>query len=316
MRYDFGTGGFDISFTVPELSTGESVSVVGGMILSITEITDDVDSSTVTITITKTSTGHSITILDQNNATLIRYYSERSPIGNIRVIAHSYFVTVYINDVWITTFHFPYVLYRLQRYVALKSESSVTVTNIRLKELSDWREAIFIDLEASSMNAISSVILQRPVDIWPTWDGKLSFSFAPQRETVDLSHEKSINEKHGMDSLVASDAIAYFTNVAVIVSEQVARDYGFITRLVRLPDLDQDAIQSTVILVDDAIRKSKSTSFKARYNPILELGDIARMIFTRADTGSSVQKEVIVEDMRFTIMDGNFAFEGSGRYGS
>ena len=67
----------------------------------------------------------------------------------------------------------------------------------------------------------------------------------------------------------------------------------------RFPDLEQDAIQAARITIDDAIRKSRSMRIAARFNPKLEIGDIATLSFTQVATGDSISKKVIIESMRF-----------------
>lgn len=315
MIYDFGTGGADIEFEVATLSSGNSVSVVFGMqVAQAGAIASGYESGKTYVKITEGTSSCTITVTC-NSTTYRTFKYHHSANGLIRVIAHSYYISVYINEAWAHTFHFPFVSYRTERYVALLSASSETVTNVRLKELADWREAIWIDMESSGMNAIQSVILQRPVEIYPRYTGALSFTYNPTRSEVALIKSKSINENKGIDPKVASDAIVYFSDVAVVTSEDVARDYGFITRMFRFPDLEQDAIQAARITIDDAIRTSRKNAFSARYNPKLELGDIATQTLNKVGSGRSISQKSIVEAIRLNIGDGVFQFEGQGRYG-
>jgi len=315
MQYDFGTGGADIEFDVSTLSSGNSVEVVFGMQVAQTNGTfTSIESGKTYVKVTQGSSACELTVTCNSN-TFRTFDYPYTANGHIRVIAHSYYITVYINRKWAHTFHFPYVSYRTERYVALSSASNETVTNIRLKELADWREAIFIDMESSGLNAISSVILQRPVEIQPRYTGTLAFSYDPDRSEVTLIKAKVIEENKGIDSMVASDAIVYFSDVAVVTSEEVARDYGFITRMYRFPDLEQDAIQAARITVEDAIRKSRMMRWSSRYNPELELGDIAVFSFNKVGTGTAISKKAIVESIRINVGDGVFNFEGNGRYG-
>lgn len=316
MQYNFGTGGADIEFDVSTLSSGNSVEVVFGMQVAQTSGSfSNIESGKTYIKITEGSSSCTITVIC-NNHTFRTFKYHHSANGHIRVIAHSYYITVYINGAWAHTFHFPYATYRTTRYVALKSSSSETVTNVRLKELADWREAIWIDMESSGLNAITSVILQRPVEMYPRYSGTLAFTYDPDRNEVSIIKPKIVNEEKGVDPELASDAIVYFSDVAVVTSEIVARDYGFITRMYRFPDLEQDAINAGRITLEDAIRRSRMIDIAGRYNPKLELGDIATLSFNKVGTGTAISKKVIVESLRINVGDGVFSFEAKGRYGN
>jgi len=60
---------------------------------------------------------------------------------------------------------------------------STTGTNALFRELYSWREAIYMEMEASGNSALSSVIQERPVEMFCADDGKLMLTYNQSRAT-------------------------------------------------------------------------------------------------------------------------------------
>jgi hypothetical protein len=192
--------------------------------------------------------------------------------------------------------------------------STVAITNVRLKELADWREAIFIDMETTSQNALGSVVLQRPVEIYPTYLGDLRFVYDPVRSSYRLPQvrNKSYTKQDTMSS--ASDAIVYFTNAAVVFHENFAKNVGFVTRMYRFPDLDNGAIHAAHVQLNKAYEQRKSHRVNSRYNPRYEIGDIATVQYTASGTRKAFDVDVIIESIsEITIGPGKNSMTVQGR---
>ena len=315
-NYDFGTGGYDILYNIDAttMSNDDSIIVCSTMAVTSTDA-DDMTTAKSFVYATKQTDHFEFTVRDKSGNIIETYLDyDLEALGTVRVIAHGTFITIYVEDKWIHTFSVSDAQYPVSRYVALKtSGASLTVTDVRLKELADWREAVWIDMEQDSMNAISSVVLQRPVDIYPTWDGKLAFAYDPERDTVSLVKVTRMSSVHSDSQQACSDGIVYFTDTAVVIDPIYARDVGFTTRMFRLPDLGQDAIEATRIIQERNREARLRYSVSCRLSPQLEYGDIANIAFTKAGTGTSVDEDIIVENLNFTIEDGAQSMTVEGR---
>lgn len=312
ITYDFGVGGYDVLFRLPELSSGQWVGVKSNI-----GIKDTDTPATATNTLRIGDDGTNYLEVYNSVGTLVERFDGFDNFGLVRVVFHNEFLTVYVDQRWVHTFCFSYVYHPDQADVDLLASGAITVTDIRLKELSDWREAIFIDLETDSMNVISSVILQRPVDIRPTYDGGLSFDYDPPRDTVVVTDVREYEYALTENRQASSDGIAYFTNVAVIVDPKFAEDYGFVTRLYRLPDLDNGAIRAVKVMQDRAREGNKPHSVRMRIRPELEVGDILHLQLALSGTGTVVDKQLIVERLDFIVGDAQNTMRLEGReYGA
>ena len=311
--YDFGVGGFDLQFHCASLTTGQSLYVCSEIAIT---ASDALDPSTAKsyLRISAGSDGeYSFSMLDKSSAVIETYTHILTNLGLVRVVFHNEFCTVYVDGYWVHTFGFTKVYHPDDPEVGLKASGEITVTQIRLKELSDWREAIWVDLETSTQNAISTAILQRPVNIYPNYKGEIVFEYSPLRDQVDLEfvHIHEINHQESMQA--ASDAIVYFTRTGVVTDKIFARQVGFVTRFYRLPDLDNGAIAAARKIMDRERQSRKVHSSKGRLNPVLAIGDIAVINQNLSATGTLLSESFIVEDINLRLALGAFEMTVQGR---
>lgn len=311
IAYDFGVGGYNLSFVMPELASGQWVGVKSNIGVTYDDIASPATSIN-TIRVGKDASGNYISILDRDN-NLVERYTGFPNFGKVRIIFHNEFVTVYVDDAWIHTFGFGYIYHPEAPTIDLLASGNITITNIRLQELADWREAIFVDMETDSMNAISSVILQRPVDIRSSFDGALVFEYDPPRSTVTITDAKEHQYALTDSRQGCSDAITYFTKVAVTVDPKYAEQFGFVTRMYRFPDLDNGAIAASKIQQRRSREGSYLHSVRTRIRPELEVGDILRLQVTPDGGGAAIDKSFIVERITLQVGDGINATTIDGR---
>ena len=307
MIYDFGVGGFDLTFTTT-IGSGQSITVT-------TKIGVNSDAGNGPLAKTYIVIGNDGDYyIDVQGVE--RYTAEYlQNVQMIRLVFHNEFLSVYFDNAWVHTFAFTQVYHPEDPYVCIASSSGLTITNVRLKELSDWREAVYVDMETNTQNAIQSVILQRPVDILPKWDGSLAFVYDPIRDTVPLVNPKGRHMEGDSEgtAAAASDAVVYFTNVAVVVDPIAAKEIGFVTRMYRFPDLDNGAVRAAQVMQKRARQSMKRHELTARISPTLELGDIAHALYTASGTNRNVDVGVIVESLRYQISEGKQAMSITGR---
>ena len=182
--YDFGVGGFDLVFTSPALSSGEWIEVRANIAACHEDVDDGLSTAYTYVRIGVDANGTYVLVRDKVSRDLAIFYAPNiTTMGVVRVIFHNEFCTVYIDGDWLYTFSFDAVYYPEEPTISMRASGNITVTGIRLKELSDWREAIFIDMETTSQNAIGGVVLQRPVDIRQNYLGQMVFEYDPVRSS-------------------------------------------------------------------------------------------------------------------------------------
>ena len=151
---------------------------------------------------------------------------------NVRVLYHDNFATVYIDEYWVVTFGFSSlkndedpiydvegITYSDTLHLYLSTNhSSLTFSNVRVCELADWREAVYVDLETDGRSAIQSVIQERPIEIGYKSNGAISYSYNSERSTITPSQDiiRSHAYKGSYPETAGSDGIVYFSDVRII----------------------------------------------------------------------------------------------------
>lgn len=235
-------------------------------------------------------------------------------IKHIRILFHNEFCSVYIDYKWAYTFSFSRIHYPSTLVLKLYATDTIVLGNFSYQELSDWRDAIYIDLETSSMNAIQSVIQQRPVQINGKSDGSISFYYDKSLpDQVPINNIRSHSISYQDTSMMASDAIVYFSDVAVISDQQTALNIGFITRMYRMSELDSGALRAANQYQKVARQSTKQHKVVCRFCLAVEIGDLAVVSYTKSGTQTVVLETFIVESIQVDMANGQSAMTLQGR---
>lgn len=242
-------------------------------------------------------------------------------INQVRMLFHNEFCTVYIDGSWAYTFSFAYTKYpetlsaQMAYYDGTETQTgTVDVTNVVIRELCDWRDAIFIDLETNAANAIQSIIQQRPVEILPRSNGAIDFFYEPNtRPQVLLSNIRKHTITEDDSKSASSDGIVYFSDVAVISDEDTLEDVGFITRMIRVPELDSGALRAAKVAQKKARQSMYKHHVEGRINLALEVDDVANTSYTPANERQAHSHSFIVESIQIDLSNGNFTMVAEGR---
>ncbi len=242
-------------------------------------------------------------------------------INQIRILFHNEFCTVYIDDSWAYTFAFACTRYpdvlsaEMAYYDGTEAQSgTISISNVVIKELCDWRDAIFIDLETNTANAIQSIIQQRPIEILPRSNGAIDFFYEPNtRSQVALSNIRKHTITEDDSKSASSDGIVYFSDVAVISDEDTLEDVGFITRMIRVPELDSGALRAAKVAQKRARQSMYKHHIEGRINLALEVDDVANTSYTPANEHQAHNHSFIVETIQIDLSNGNFTMVAEGR---
>ena len=318
-------GGYDVRFRIPALGTDNWIALYADTLY----IGDPDDTNGVDVGIKNVGGYLTIYALPKGGSEPASYMVTDiadSP-RDIRILFHDLYASVYMGGKWIHTFAWneydkdaddhsgtikwpndPVGLY-------LYSNTNLTASNLLVSELFDWREAIYIESEMSAASALGSVMQERPIEIFPTSDGGLSFSYHIERDTVTytVTLAKRMIRFHNRAEHTAqnagSDAVVYFRDIAFANDPAFADSEGFITRVMKLSGLDTGARAAATLILEKANERQYRHRLEMRPDIRLEQGDRIDLTYTLVGTDTTLNYEMIVEDLSIRVAEGESAME-------
>ena len=232
---------------------------------------------------------------------------------DFRVLFHDNFVSFYMDGKWIHTFATPELVYPVNNNIRL--QGSFTVYSVVLRDLSDWREAIYIDLETDAMSAISSVIQERPIEVSSKSDGSLAYWLDLVRDTVVqviLPRDHTWVERTPRDG--ASDAIVYGSDeVKCIQYQPYLQAYGFATKVMRFPNLKSGMLKAARKVLERAYEERIRHTVTIRPDLRLEVGDILSVAYEASGTATPMAMDVIIDNLSISQIGGRSHMIVEGR---
>jgi len=232
----------------------------------------------------------------------------------IRIIQHDKYLTILLYNSWIYTFSLAMAEYPDPLIVKFKaSASSFVLTDLYLRELSDWRDAIWMDMDTPGMNSIGNIIQERPVEVDPVTGGYLDFSYNRYRSTVSLLYEKAYSvitqDQPGAGShfVVNHEKVSSFSDTAFMDA------VGFRSKYLQLSSLDSGAIYAAKQYALRARQNMERYKVTLPPDVRVEVGDLATISFTASGTNTVVSKTMIVEGINITLIDGEYVMTLEGR---
>lgn len=225
-------------------------------------------------------------------------------------------VSVYVNDKSV----YSYIMQGMQYPDEIDPEVSImaidddtTIFNIVRVELCDTRDAVFIDYENTADNAISSVIQERPIEIYPAVGRALEFSYNILKDIVYPSKIKKYTKTRSIPNGLSSDGIVYGRDVSMSNNDDTAYDFGLITRMYRMPDLNtgvKRAVRTTQKKLHQSTSKIEMIS---RFDPKFQAGDQCYVELIVTGTQTPVEESFIIEGISFSVSDGVYSQTVTGR---
>jgi len=309
--YLLGLGGYDLQFTIASLASGQELRVFSNSAFVSGDFADANRRAYVGI---KNNAGAYELYLRDTALNVLEFFPmTQTSLGVVRVIAHNEFVSVYVDRVWVHTWALSYIYHPEDISVGIVlSTGTATVTNTLLRELSDWRENVWVEIDSTSANAISSIINQRPVDIWSDYRGYVNYVYEYTRSTFDMEFvDRHLIDRD--DTVGSSDGLLYGNAAAPVVDTDFMTDYGFVTRVYRLPDVESGPIRAIKHFQELGRQRTKKHSIDSRIFPSVEIGDIVSVAKTLSGTGTAFSEDAIVEDLRISISAGQNRMAITGR---
>lgn len=277
--------------------------------LSITLTTKTVSSITYSVVATEIAGS----IVDKSSYELSNDYDFKRE--HIRIFISSHNISVYVGDKWVYSYVLAFVDYvndPVGAYLQIFGDD-IALYDIKRIELHDYRDAVYIDYEATADSALQSVIQERPVQIFAEPIRELSFTYHCIKDTIYAHHAKTYSRGIVPNSNLSSDGLIYYTNVNIQTSQQTADEVGFVTRLYRLSNLENGARQATKILQKLALERRYPFEIRDRFDPRPVVADMLILDKTITGTGSSLQETGIIEDVSIQLQDGQTTMTLIGR---
>ena len=233
----------------------------------------------------------------------------------VRTFIYDENIAVYVNDVCVYTYTLGAASYPepVAASIQITGGVAVAVSDINRTELQDQREAIYVDYEANTENAIQSIVQQRPVEINAGVGRELEFTYLATGDTLAAHHVKSYSNTLEDNVQISSDGIVYYADVGVSISEDTAEEVGLITRMYRLSELDSGAIKAASVYQEKALQKRNMGNFSGRFDPRLEIRDIYAIDLIATGTQRNILRSIIVESIQMRLEDGAYKMSITGR---
>jgi hypothetical protein len=216
---------------------------------------------------------------------------------------------------WVYTYSLSTVSYPITITQTLRADGNdITLSNLRRVELCDGREAVYVDYESNNDSAIGSIIQERPIESFPAVDRMVEFTYDATKDDRDAIKTTAYDDAEADNSQTSSDGLVYSMDVGISLDPFVAKELGLITRLYRLPELDSGVDRAVAAIQRRARQSRNKVGTTGRFDPCLEVSDV--LVFDGVivtGTNREINDRVILEDISFTIADGEYRQSISGR---
>ena len=250
--------------------------------------------------------------IDQQNFLLGTFTNS---ILNIRVFIYDQYIAAYCNDACVYDYSLVNPTWSTPLTLSLQSDTDNTdITDVVLRELPDFRDAVYVDYEATTESAIQSIIQQRPIEISAEVGREINFTYDATKDVVPAHHVKSFSDTLQDNLQISSDGIVYYEDVAVVVNSDTAEQIGFVTRMYRLSELSTGAVEAAEKMQRVALERRHNYSLAlTRVDPRIEPRDVIDIDLIVTGTLRNIVESIVVENLNISIRDGQYTMNISGR---
>lgn len=234
---------------------------------------------------------------------------------DVRVFFMNTRISVYINDKWVYSYAMNSIVYTEPVDLWLMAiGENVTVVDIVNREIADGREAVYVDYEANTDSAFSSIVQERPIEAYPAIGRAIQFTYNATKDEVPAVKLTSYREREGANMQVSSDGLVYAIDVGISIDQFVAEKLGMITRMYRLSELDTGVARAASALQRKARQSIYSARTVGRLDPRLEIGDVQTLdSVIISGTRTPITDRIIIEEISIQLSDGEFRQTITGR---
>jgi len=309
-------GGFDVRMTIPVLTDTKWAGLLTNV-----PMVEDASITGSAVVFERDGSDLYIELLEYPGYAITRKMTsgvDATKVHDVRIIFHDNFISVYIDESWITTFSADLADYATENTISLISDPTyggdISFTNIVKSEFYVWREGIYIEMETSGMSAIQSAIQERPLVITANSDGKIVFTYETSRDSFNTGNPRVVKHIEQESQQAASDALVYADEVFAIPNAQYGADVGWQTRVFRLFTLGGDARFAAQMINRAAIERQVMYDLTLRPDLRAQITD--EMTFSEnvaSHSGESVGETIVIEGISGNLQDGSASQSITGR---
>lgn len=297
--YDFEVGSFDVQLTLSALITDDEIRIKTDT--AVTEADGALSSPESTVKITRLADGYRLALLDTGENEIDRFEVDY-PAGETRlqVTGHDDAISVFMDDAWLYTFTPVYVHYEIEPTIEVSGSSGITIIDGLVAELYDCRDALDIDLQNSMLNAASSVLGQKPIKVWSTYEGIVCYAYDPPADEVQMYRATTFERVRSLPNGAASDVLVMHQRLAALVDLEALEEFGLMTRLVRAPELGAGAIRVGQKLLENSRQEAERYMASGPIDPRIEMYDRISAWVTTPGAAVGYDKTFIVDSVAYT----------------
>lgn len=256
--------------------------------------------------------------------TIVQEVAAPASTGNalyLRVIANAGFVTVYVNGSIAANFY-DNTLQEAEATWAHKlgfgvlGSGAVVISEVRIPELFEWRDAIWVDNDADGASALQNIIGDRYIRYLSRGGEAIKFSAFDDRETVDTYADAIYNDDAAPEEAQAVSYIrVYAAEIIEAYDTELIDRYGFIFKALQMPRASNTQAKKMIdrtfrMAKQNAIRRSLSMPPDLRIEPEdrLDVSYDAAGSLAQAEglDGTDASEPLIANDVSFEFSPANF----------
>ena len=240
----------------------------------------------------------------------------------VRLVSQGEFFTLYFNDKFIWTWHTTSFQGTDINDVGFSyyNGASIVLSNVRVPELGERREAAAIDVNKNSLSSIGYVLEDRPVELFATNDGNFLASYFDDRDDAGsqlpggvLEDGIFVEQIIPTDTNFFSAVQVYCEDVVELVDADLAHQHGFVFKPIQASTMSvAEGLKEAqrVITRSKELRDTRTITSKALLH--LQRGDLLPVNYT-SDTGDVIDEILIVNDLNLTFSPGKFMMKIGAR---
>lgn len=312
--------GFELSFELPSIPLGEML----GVAMRASDISWSGYSGASIVIEGLGSSEYSVGLFDGGGDTALEKVTIDKPGdgATVRLVSQGEFFTMYINDKFIWTWHSTSFQGTNINYLGFSyyNGSSINLSNVRVPELGERREAAAIDPNKTALSSIGWVLEDRPIELFATNDGNFLASYFDDRDDAGeqlpggvIGDEIFVEQIVPTDTNFFSVVQVYCEDVVELVDHDLAKEYGFIFYPMQASALSvAEGLKEAQRIMTRAkeLRETRSVNCKALLH--LQRGDLLPVSY-ETPMGDSVQETLIVNDMNFKFTPAKFEMKMGAR---
>lgn len=223
----------------------------------------------------------------------------------LRIVFANNSITLLRNEDHFHTFVVPSLEYpnnRVIYFVCSSGWSTNPTATLKVSDLDDWREAIYLEMDRVAKSGISSLIQDRPILAIERPDGRLDFYYESESSPYPIADSMIRNySREDVPPQSASDAMIVGRELTALTYDEYAERFGYMFEEIKLGSLDHGEKKAAQVALRRGLEKAYRHNIMMRPDARIEAGDAISVSPTVTGTGREISAIVIVEKIELSI---------------